>query len=184
MKPPKEKAPEAQSAYTIPANLNYQELLTKAREYFYKLDPNIIGITIAPRRVKQSIRPDELALVVYVLEKKPHSALDPAKVIPKEFMGLKTDVYAPLSDDAPQPTGDRFKDRAISAEMRAIDPMRVHELAASLQASPTTTATPIVQDFGDICVVENTDGTLQPVPLVVDWFRAYQLFRTLHGDNY
>jgi hypothetical protein len=68
--------------------------------------------------------------------------------------------------------------------MRAIDPMRVHELAVNLEASPTTTAAPIVQDFGDICVVENTDGSLQPVPRVVDWVRAYQLFRTLHGDDY
>jgi hypothetical protein len=92
---PRKETAEAQSAFTIPAALNYQEVLPKAREYFYKLDPNIIGINIGPRRAKKSIRPNEFALVVYVLEKKPHSELDPAKVIPKEFMGLKTDVYAP-----------------------------------------------------------------------------------------
>ncbi|MGI8907006.1 MAG: hypothetical protein ACR2IE_11015 [Candidatus Sumerlaeaceae bacterium] len=163
--------------------MNYQEVLTKAREYFYKLDPNIIGINIAHRRVKHSSSPDEFALVVYVLQKKPHSELDPAKVIPKEFLGLKTDVYAPLSADAPEPTGDFFKDRAISADMRAIDWVRVHELAMNLKASPTSTTAPIVQDFGDVCVVEN-DGTLQPVPRVVDFVRAYQLFRTLHRDDY
>jgi len=39
--------PEAQSAFTVPAALDYQELLKKAREYFFKLGPNIIGINIA-----------------------------------------------------------------------------------------------------------------------------------------
>jgi hypothetical protein len=184
MNPPKEEAPKPQSAYTVPADLNYHELLPKAREYFYKLDPNVIGINIGPRRAKKSIRPNEFALVVYVLEKKPHSELDPAKAIPKEFMGLKTDVFAPLSADAPQATGDRFTDRAISADMRAIDWVRVHELAVNLNGSPTGTIAPIVQDFGDVCVVENTDGSLQPIPRVVDFVRAYQLFRTLHGDDY
>src|SRR5829696_5418276 len=76
------------SEFMIPASLDYQAVLTKAREYFYKLDPNIIGVNIAPRRVKKSVRPNEYALVVYVLDKKSESQLDPAKVIPKEFVGL------------------------------------------------------------------------------------------------
>ncbi|MEO6023128.1 MAG: hypothetical protein ABIP64_08440, partial [Burkholderiales bacterium] len=73
---------ETQSAFTVPASLDYQEVLKKAREYFYTLDPNIIGVNIAPRRVKKSVRPNEYALVVYVLQKRPQSELDPAKVIP------------------------------------------------------------------------------------------------------
>src|SRR5438093_1271098 len=87
---------KVQSDFTIPASLDYQKVLEKAREYFYKLDPNIIGVRIGPRRVKKSVRPNQYALVVYVLDKKPESQLDHAKVIPKEFMGLKTDVWAPL----------------------------------------------------------------------------------------
>lgn len=178
MAPPKE-TPEAQSTFTIPADLNYHKVLPKAREYFYKLDPNIIGIRIGPRRVKQTISPNELALVVYVAEKKPIAELDPAKVIPKEFLGLKTDVYAPLSSDAPQPTGDLVKDLTISADWRAIDPVRVHELA--VKALPAVPAAPNVRDFGDVCVVDAGNLVFLEHP---DFIRAYQHFRTLHGDYY
>jgi hypothetical protein len=37
-----------QSEFTIPAALDYQKVLERAREYFYRLDPNIIGVNIGP----------------------------------------------------------------------------------------------------------------------------------------
>jgi hypothetical protein len=179
---------EAQSAFTVPAALDYQELLKKAREYFFNLDPtNVIGINIAPRRVKKSLRPNEYALVVYVLQKKPLSELDPAKIIPKEFMGLKTDVHAPLSADAPQDTVDFVTEHEISDDLSAIDWVRLHELAVSTEALPIIPHAANVQDFGDICVVQNDGTVVKRNPdgtQYVDFVRAYQLFRTLHGDDY
>jgi hypothetical protein len=179
---------KVQSEFTIPASLDYQEVLKKAREYFYKLDPNVIGVNIAPRRVKKSVRPNEHALVVYVLDKKPESQLDPAKVIPKEFMGLKTDVWNPISADAPTTTVDFVTEHEISDELSAINWVRLHDLAVSLEAPPTTIPHAAnVQDFGDICVVQNDGTVVRTAPdgtKYVDFLRAYQLFRTLHGDDY
>jgi hypothetical protein len=170
--------------FTIPASLDYQGVLQKAREYFYNLDPNIIGVNVGPRRVKKSIRPNEYALVVYVLQKESPEKLDPRKVIPKEFLGLRTDVYAPLSVDAPKGTGDFVADRAISRDLSSIDWARLRELAVSPTAIPDAAN---VQDFGDVCVLQN-DGTLVPTypdgTRHLDFINAYQLFRTKHGDDY
>jgi hypothetical protein len=178
---------EVQPAFTVPASLDYQEALKKAREFFYRLDPNIIGVNIAPRRVEKHLRPNEYALVVYVLQKKPLSELDPAKVIPEEFMGLKTDVWAPISSDAPQTTVDFVTEHEISDDLSAVDWVRVHELAVSAEALPTVPHAANVQDFGDICVLQD-DGTVVRIApdgtQYVDFVRAYQLFRTLHGDDY
>jgi hypothetical protein len=179
---------KVRSEFTIPASLDYQEVLKKAREYFYKLDPNIIGVNVAPRRVKKSVRPNEYALMVYVLDKKPESQLDPAKVIPKEFMGLKTDVWNPISADAPTTTVDFVTEHEISDELSAIDWVRLHDLAVSLDAPPTTIPYAAnVQDFGDICVIQNDGTVVKTQPdgsQYVDLLRVYQLFRTLHGDDY
>ena len=41
---------KVQSEFTIPASLDLQEVLKKARETFYK-DDNVIGVGIGPRRV-------------------------------------------------------------------------------------------------------------------------------------
>lgn len=176
-----------QDAFRIPASLDYQEVLRKAREYFYKLDPNIIGVNIAPRRVKKAIRPNEFALVIYVLEKKPQSALDAAKQIPKEFMGLRTDVHAPISADAPQTTVNFVTEHEVSDDLSAVDWVRLHELKVGDQALPTVPHAVNVQDFGDVCVVQNDGTVVRTAPdgsQYVDFVRAYQLFRTQHGDDY
>jgi hypothetical protein len=173
-----------QSEFTIPASLNYQEVFKKAREYFYKLDPNIIGVNIGPRRVKNSVRLNEYALIVYVLQKQRSGEL--ARVIPKEFMGLRTDVHAPMSIDAPKGSGDFVADRHISADLRAIDWVRVHVLADELEL-PDNPQKASVQDFGDICVVQDDGTVVKTRPnqtRYIDYVRAYQLFRTLHGDDY
>lgn len=183
----KKESSEVQSEFTIPASLDFQEVLKKAREYFYKLDPNIIGVNIAPRRVDKRVQPNEYALVVYVMQKLAESDLDPVKVIPKEFMGLKTDVHPPISSDTPQTTVDFVTEHEISDDMTAIDWVRLHELAVSDEAPPTVAHAAIVQDFGDICVVQN-DGTVVKTAAdgtkYVDFVRAYQLFRTQHSDDY
>ena len=186
MATPKE-TPQVQSAFTVPASLDYQEILKKAREYFYKLDPNIIGVNVAPKRVDKRVQPNKYSLVVYVLQKKPKSELDPAKVIPKEFMGLKVDVWNPISADAPKTTVDFVTEHEVSDDLSAIDWVRLHELAVSTEALPTVPHALNVQDFGDICVVQNDGTVVKTAPdgtQYVDFVRAYQLFRTLHGDDY
>ena len=178
---------EAQTGFTIPASLDYQVILKKAREYFYKLDPNIIGVNIAPKRVDKRVQPNKYSLVVYVLQKKPKSELDPAKVIPKEFMGLNVDVWNPISADAPKTTVDFVTEHEVSDDMSAIDWVRLHELAVSTEALPTVPHALNVQDFGDICVVQNDGTVVKTAPdgtQYVDFVRAYHLFRTLHGDDY
>jgi hypothetical protein len=183
----REEMVAAQSVSTVPSSLDYQEVLKKAREYFYKLDSNIIGVNIASRRINKHVMSNEHALVIYVLQKKPLSELDPAKVIPKGFMGLKTEVRAPISSSAPQTTVDFVTEHEISDDMSAIDWVRIHELAVSAEALPTIPHAANVQDFGDICVIQNDGTVVRTAPdgtQYVDFVRAFQLFRTLHGDDY
>jgi len=178
---------ESQTQFTVPSSLDFHEVLTKAREYFYKLDPNIIGVNIGPRRVKNRVRPNEYALIVYVLQKLPESELDPSKIIPEEFMGLRTDVHDPISAEAPTTTVDFVTEHEISDDLSAIDWVRLHELAVSAEAPPVVPHAVNVQDFGDVCVVQNDGTVVRTAPdgtQYVDFVRAYQLFRTLHGDDY
>ena len=181
----KKETPEAQSAFTVPASLNFQEVLKEARETFYK-DDNVIGVSIGPRRVNKRVRKNEYALLVYVQQKLPESALDPAKVIPKDFMGLKTDVIEPLAADAPKTAVDYMTENHVTHDMGSIDWGRLHELTMRTEA-PIVEHAVKVQDFGDICVIED-DGTLIKTAAngqqYTDWVRGYQLFRTLHGDDY
>ena len=173
------------TAYTIPAALDYQNVLSKAREAFYK-DDNVIGVSIGPRRVGKKVRPGEYALLVYVAHKKLSSQLDPAKVIPADFMGIRTDVIEPLAADAPTTAADYHTEHHLMHDMGAIDWGRLHELSVR-QEAPVVEHAVRVQDFGDICVVED-DGTLIKTAAngqqYTDWVRGYQLFRTLHGDDY
>jgi hypothetical protein len=171
--------------YAIPASLDYQEVLSKARETFYK-DDNVIGIAIGPRRVAKKLRQGEYALLVYVAQKKSASELDPAKVIPKEFMGIKTDVIEPLAADAPEAAVDYHTEHHVMHDMSSIDWGRLHDLSVRHEA-PIVEHPVKIQDFGDICVIED-DGTLIKTAAngqqYTDWVRGYQLFRTLHGDDY
>ena len=178
-------AEKEHTAFTISASIDVQDVLKQARERFYK-DDNIIGVGIGPRRVKKRVRQSEFALLVYVRQKLPLSAIDPAYVIPREFMGLRTDVIEPLAADAHKETVDYVAEHHISHDLGSIDWGRLHELTARLEA-PIIAHAVKVQDFGDICVVED-DGTVvktdQNGQPFVDFVRGYQLFRTLHGDDY
>jgi hypothetical protein len=126
--------------------------------------------------------------LVYVLDKKPESQLDLLNVIPKEFLGLKTDVWNPISADAPTTTADFMTEHKITSDdMSAIDWARVHELVVSLEVLPTLPHATNVKDFGDVCVIQNDGTVVKTLPdgsQVVDFVAAYQLFRTGHGDDY
>ena len=184
----KTKAPPTPPTFATPASLDYHAVLEQAREYLYNLDRNIIGVTIGPRQVGGKIQPDEIALVVHVVEKKPESDLDPAQVVPSGLLGLLTDVRATLTAEASRDTIDFVKEHEIADDLSGIDWVRVHELAVSAEAPPTTVPHAAnVQDFGDICVVQNDGTVVRTAPdgsQYVDFVRAYQLFRTRHGDDY
>ena len=179
-------APRERSlAYVIPPDANVQEILRSARNAFYK-DDNVIGVGLGPRRVNHRTRPGEFALIIYVQQKLPESALSPARLIPKEFMGLKTDVVEPLAPSAPKTAVDYQVDHQLMHDMSSIDWGRLHDLTMRHEG-PIVPHPVKVQDFGDICVIED-DGTLIKTAAngeqYTDWVRGYQLFRTLHGDDY
>jgi hypothetical protein len=52
----KKKSTEAQTEFLIPASMDVQEVLKKARETFY-MDDNVIGVGIGPRRVNKQVHP-------------------------------------------------------------------------------------------------------------------------------
>lgn len=174
-----------EAGYAIPAATDVQEVLKAAREIFYR-DDNVIGVGIGPRRVDHELRQNEFALLVYVQQKLPESSLGREKVVPREFMGLKTDVIEPLGADAHEGTADYVSEHHVSHDLGSIDWARLHELTVRTEA-PVVAHAVTVQDFGDICAIED-DGTVvktnQAGQQFVDFVRAYQLFRTLHGDDY
>ncbi len=175
-------APRAASTAFSP-----MEIIEQAKKAFYA-DDNVIGVGIGPRRVNKKIHHNKTALLIFVHQKLPLNKIDKNKVIPDEFMGMKTDVIEAFSADAPKTAADYQKDHYHSHDMSSIDWARVHELAVKNQAAPPIVNHAInVQDFGDICVIED-DGTVvkvnpQGIPYV-DYVRGYQLFRTTHGDDY
>jgi hypothetical protein len=176
-----------QSEFSIPADMDVQGVLDKAREAFYK-DDNVIGVGIGPRRVSNRVRRNENALLVYVMQKLPESEIDSDKIIPKEFEGLKTDVIEPISPDAPKAAVDYVREHYVMHDLGSIDWARLHELSVQQgEEEPTVEHAVRVQDFGDVCVVED-DGTLVRTnpngQQYVDFVRGYQLFRTAHGDDY
>lgn len=173
--------------FSIPADLDYQDVLATARDHFFALDPNIVGVGIGPRRVGGKIEHDKMALVIYVMEKKPIEQVRPEAVIPETFMGLGTDVHPPFSAAAPTTTVSFVSEHEIGDDMANLDWVRVHEFTTAAAAPPTLAHGVLVQDFGDVCVVQNDGtvvGTAPDGTQYVDFVRAYQLFRTLHGDDY
>lgn len=169
----------------IPATIDIPEVLAAARETFYK-DENVIGVGVGLRRVNRQVQPDEYALLVYVQKKRPESALDPDFVIPDVFMGLKTDVIEPFYGEMPHGTVDYMADHEHIDDMRYIDWTRVHQLRAPQTLAPIVEHAVNVQDFGDICVIQDPGNLVITIngQQQVDFVAAYQLFRTKHGDDY
>ncbi|MES2093758.1 MAG: hypothetical protein V4531_08100 [Actinomycetota bacterium] len=175
----------ADRRFEVPPSTDFIAVLRAARERFFT-DPNVIGVDIGPRRVRGEIQPGENALIVYVLQKLPDNAVGEGRLIPGEFEGLGTDVVEPISPSAPTSAVDYVHDHRIMHDMSSIDWGRLHELAAA-DGEPIVAHASPVQDFGDVCVVGD-DGTLvKTAPngqQYIDFVRGYQLFRTLHGDDY
>ncbi len=186
-------AEEKEYAYSISPSLDLAKILKKAKEDFYK-DENVIGVGIGQRRVSKKLRKNEFALIIYVIKKYPKSSVEPSKLIPKDYMGLKTDVVEPFSPEAPHKTVDYINEHEHIDDMRFIDWARIHELRSKaegvlgikVEAPPIIEHAVNVQDFGDICVIQDPGNLVVTInnQQQVDFVAAYQLFRTLHGDDY
>ena len=168
----------------IPENLDLGPFLEEARESLYR-DPNVIGVGIGPRRRGHETHSDELVLIVYVKVKAEPDAVDPDHLIPSEFGGMATDVVEPFSPDSPSEALGFSESHQHSDDMSYVDWPRLHSQWAS-EADTTVAAPGDVTDIGDVCLIED-DGTLiQTVngQQVVDFVRAYELFRTTHNDDW
>jgi hypothetical protein len=175
----------APSEFVVPASINISEVLKMARETFYK-DENVLGVGVGQRRVHKRVRPDEYALLVYVNKKRPESSLDAANIIPRTFMGLHTDVIEPFNAEMPHGTVNYMTDHHHIDDMRFIDWGRVHQLLAPQETAPVVEHAVNVQDFGDICVIQDPGNLVITIngQQQVDFVAAYKLFRTKHKDEY
>ncbi len=167
----------------IPQDTDISQILVDAKEAFYR-DPNVIGVGTGERRRRGETHPDELALIVYV-KTKVADVVNPDYRIPPEFRGMLTDVVEAFSPDSPAEALGFSESHQHSDDMSYVDWPRLHEQFSSLPGG-TGVSQGHVQDVGDVCVIED-DGTLiQTVngQQVVDFVRAYQLFRTAHNDEF
>ena len=173
-----------ESLYRIPENADVSKLIEDAKMVFYK-DPNIIGVGVGNRRKGDESHHDEVALIVYVKTKLPNSDVNEDYIIPSEFQGIATDVVAPFGPDAPQEALGFIEGHQHSDDMSFIDWPRLHEQWTAV-AGGEIAWHGRVQDRGDVCTIED-DGTLVKTVggrQVVDFVRAYKLFRTTHPDIY
>lgn len=185
VKPRPASPPESTAPSCIPADADLADILQRARERFYR-DDNVIGVGFNVKRRDGEVCPGESALVIYVMQKLAEPALDPENIVPATFLGVPTDVVEPLGVNAPTTAADYVFEHQVMHDRGSIDWARVHELAAQ-DDGPVVEHAVKVQDFGDVCVVED-DGTIVKTNAqgvqYVDFVRAYQLFRTKHGDDY
>lgn len=171
-------------AYPPPVDVDVIALIEDAKKAFYK-DPDVIGIGIGHRRKAGETHHDEVALIVYVGEKRIEDEVASDHLIPPEFQGMGTDVVAPFGPDAPQEALGFAESHQHSDDMSFIDWERLHERWTA-EAGRETAFHGKVQVFGDVCVIED-DGTLVNTingQQVVDYVRAYKLFRTIQPDIY
>ncbi len=182
-----------------PETANVSRLIEEAQDAFFK-DPNVIGVRIGNRRKGGETRPDEIALIVLVKVKLPKGDVDKSYLIPAVFQGMATDVVAPFGPDAPKEAPPEFSEsHQHSDDMSFVAWERLHEQWMAESGSEMAESGSEmaegggeiawhgnVQDFGDVCVIED-DGTLVKTvggTQVVDFVRAYELFRTTHPDIY
>ena len=158
------------------------KLVEDAKEVFYQ-DPNVIGVGVGHRRRGGATNHDELALIVYVKTKVPQEEVAADYRIPREFQGFATDVVVAFPPDSVKDALGFSESHQHSDDMSYVDWPRLH--AQWTTAATAGVAAPgNVRDSGNVCVIQD-DGTLiktvngQPV---VDYVRAYQLFRTTHAD--
>ncbi|MFQ5534277.1 MAG: hypothetical protein ACE5EM_05585 [Sphingomonadales bacterium] len=171
-------------AYLPPAEADPITLIEDAKEVFYK-DPNVIGVGIGHHRKDGETHEDEVALIVYVKEKLARDDVTGEFLIPDEFQGMGTDVVAPFGPDTPLEALGFSESHQNSDDMSFIDWGRLHE-QWTLEAGGEVAFQGKVQAFGDVCVIED-DGTLVKTingRQVVDFVRAYKMFRTTQPDIY
>jgi hypothetical protein len=168
----------------IPAELDVFGVLEEAKKAFYK-DPNVIGVGLANRRKGGVVHPDEKVLVVYVKQKLAKDDVAKEHLVPDKFGELRTDVWQPFGPDTPQESLGFIEGHEYSEDMMFIDWPRLHE-QWTVEAGGEVEFHGKVQEFGDVCVIED-DGTLIKTingQQVIDWVRAYKLFRTIQPDIY
>ncbi len=183
-KEPAARPKEADRVDRIPSDVDVTQLLEGARQAFDHY-PNVIGVGVAPRRKGGETHDDEVTLVFYVKRKLPKGDVDKKSLIPPNFQGMATDVVAPFGPDAPQDALGFFEGHQHSDDMSFVGWERLHEQWMT-EAGGEIAWHGKVQDFGDVCVIED-DGTLVKTingQQVVDFVRAYKLFRTTHPDIY
>jgi len=69
------------------------QYLHDARRLLQRFE-GVIGIGIGPKSTGDRLLPEHPCFLVYVQEKKPHTELDAKELIPKEVLGIRTDVVA------------------------------------------------------------------------------------------
>jgi hypothetical protein len=169
-------------AYRLPERLDAGGLLERARTAFY-IDANVCGVGLGPRRVGGETHHDEQALIVYVREKVPEDQVQ--FPIPREFEGVGTDVVAPFGPDAPLEALGFSESHQNSDDMSFVDWARLHEQWTAA-AGGELPFHGVIQDYGDVGVIQD-DGTLVQTingQQVVDYVRAYKLFRLKYPDIY
>ncbi len=169
-------------AYALKGDVKIGDLLERARKAFY-IDPHVIGVGIGPRRVAGETHHDEIALIVYVTQKLPKEQL--ALVVPREFEGIGTDVVAPFGPDAPLEALGFTEAHQHSDDMFYIDWVRLHEQWTQ-EAGGELEFHGLIRDYGDVGVIQD-DGTLVKTvngQQVVDFVRAYKIFRMKYPDIY
>lgn len=177
--------PKKEIAYQPPAEIDVITLIEDAKKVFYK-DPNVIGVGLGNRRQGGETHADEVALIIYVKEKLDKAEIDSDYMIPAEFEGLATDVVAPFGPDAPLDALGFEESHQDSDDMGYVDWGRLHEQWTAEAGGEEIAFHGKVQAFGDVCVIED-DGTLVKTVggrQVVDFVRAYKLFRTIQPDIY
>ena len=145
----------------------------------------MIGVGIGERRKGDQTHQGEAALIIYVKSKLTAAEVNNDYLIPPEIRNIATDVVAPFSPASPREALGFFEGHQHSDDMSYIDWPRLHAQWTAAEGADAP-ARGRVQDFGDVCVIQD-DGTLvQTVngQQVVDFVRAYQLFRTTHPDIY
>ena len=168
----------------IPADMDVTQLLEELRQACYH-DRNVIGVGLGPRRKGGDTHHDEITLIVFVKNKLPKGDVKKDFLIPREFQRIATDVVAPFGPDALRQALGFVEGHQHSDDMSSVDWPRLHELRLD-EAGGDLAWHGKVQDFGDVCVIED-DGTLVQTingQQVVDFTQAYKLFRATHPDIY
>ncbi len=87
----------------VQSGISFEELCDRFEEcYEYVHDANdllkhfkgVLGVGIGPKTKAGSLLPEQPCFLVYVQEKKPRTHLEARELIPKQILGITTDVVA------------------------------------------------------------------------------------------